>query len=284
MSLGRGHSALLIPTQNHKIDELLPQRDTISEFEASGICIENNYFVIFDSLLEVAHIKEFSNRSPINRLIDTAGFNNDYEGYEDITFNRNTGEFYLLIESQQDRRDGVWKSRIIQCDPALSRIEHRPEWVDPRITVEGDHHNKGLEGLAWVHRKETDFLLLLHEKTGSVYVCRQGIDQWYCEEQFSLPRSVQFNDYSSLDIQENKIAVVSQESAELWVGQLDDSSWRFVDEGKVYEFPDNYCNIEGVAWINDSRIVTCSDKAKKKQRDDCRKFDQSIHFFNLPPV
>jgi hypothetical protein len=50
----------------------------------------------------------------------------------------------------------------------------------------------------------------------------------------------------------NRIAIVSQENATLWIGEFDWEQLEFTDEGHVFHFPrDNhcdimYCNVEGV--------------------------------------
>jgi hypothetical protein len=51
----------------------------------------------------------------------------------------------------------------------------------------------------------------------------------------------------------NRIAIVSQENATLWIGSFDWEALEFTDEGRVFHFPrDNhcdimYCNVEGVS-------------------------------------
>ena len=52
----------------------------------------------------------------------------------------------------------------------------------------------------------------------------------------------------------------------------------------VIVFMVGYCNIEGVAWLTHSSIVTVSDKAKDEQPDECQCLDQSIHIFDLPDM
>jgi hypothetical protein len=63
-----------------------------------------------------------------------------------------------------------------------------------------------------------------------------------------------------------RVAVVSQVNSTLWVGQ----SIR-------------YGNIEGVDWINPTRIVTVSDRRKKKNQPDkgFLKKDQSLRVFDI---
>ena len=59
---------------------------------------------------------------------------------------------------------------------------------------------------------------------------------------------------------------------------------------ELYEFPRSengairYGNIEGVGWISPTRIVTVSDRRKKKTQPDkgLSEKDQSIHVFEFP--
>jgi hypothetical protein len=79
---------------------------------------------------------------------------------------------------------------------------------------------------------------------------------WQVEKVLELPSSVPFTDYSAIDIQKteanlHRVAVTSQESAQLWIGQLDINSWTFSDYPKqrLFHFPRNdnceviHCNI-----------------------------------------
>ena len=60
----------------------------------------------------------------------------------------------------------------------------------------------------------------------------------------------------------------------LWVGHFNENDWTWTDEGRLYEFPRSpdgstlYGNIEGVGWITPSRVVTVSDRRKKKTQPD----------------
>ena len=103
-----------------------------------------------------------------------------------------------------------------------------------------------------------------------------------------LPRTLLFEDYSSIAADGDRLAVVSQVNSALWVGNLAPSSWDIVDEGITYTFPLTavgqviYCNIEGISWTESNRIVVVSDKAKSKQEELVREKDQSIHIFEIP--
>jgi hypothetical protein len=76
----------------------------------------------------------------------------------------------------------------------------------------------------------------------------------------------------------------------LWVDQFDEADWNWRSEGQLYEFPRSkkgairYGNIEGVGWLTPSRIVTVSDRRKKKDQHDEKlsEKDQSVHIFEIP--
>ena len=92
-----------------------------------------------------------------------------------------------------------------------------------------------------------------------------------------------------------RVAITSQQNATLWLGELDASSpdpaqWSFASGGRVLHFPRNdncevtYCNVEGVAWLDDHTLVGVSDEMKDKgrQASRCKAKDQSIHLFGIP--
>jgi hypothetical protein len=80
----------------------------------------------------------------------------------------------------------------------------------------------------------------------------------------------------------------------MWVGRiraqpagLEDL---FEDDGQLFLFPRDdkgriiYCNLEGVTWLGNDRLVVVSDKGKADQSKRCASTDQSIHIFKLPAV
>jgi hypothetical protein len=93
-----------------------------------------------------------------------------------------------------------------------------------------------------------------------------------------------------MSIENGRVAVVSQVNSMLWVGQFVEKDWSWRDEGQLYEFPRSddgsirYGNMEGVAWIAPSRVVTVSDRRSKKKQPDkgLSDKDQSIHIFEIP--
>jgi hypothetical protein len=95
-------------------------------------------------------------------------------------------------------------------------------------------------------------------------------------------------DYSGIAVDGDRIAVVSQVSSTLWVGNLASSGWQVTGAGASYALPRHadggilYGTAEGVSWIAPDQVVMVSDKAKPEQDRRCRAKDQSIHIFRIP--
>lgn len=75
----------------------------------------------------------------------------------------------------------------------------------------------------------------------------------------------------------------------MWLGRLAPGTWEVQDDGAVFGFPRDrsghviYCNVEGVSWIDDDRLVMVSDRTKPgDQHPRCRAKEESIHVFALP--
>jgi len=93
-----------------------------------------------------------------------------------------------------------------------------------------------------------------------------------------------------MSIDNGRVTIVSQVSSMLWVGNLNEADWTWRDKGQLYQFPRSkngaiqYGNIEGVGWITPTRVVTVSDRRKKKSQPDAglSEKDQSIHIFEIP--
>ena len=116
--------------------------------------------------------------------------------------------------------------------------------------------------------------------------------------QIEVPAAANFQDYSAINIRGDDVIISSQEDSAVWIGKLVNDAADFdpltsrLAGDKVRFFPRDsscehiYCNIEGVAWLDDEahRIVAVSDKmkARGKQPFRCQQKDQSIHIFALP--
>jgi hypothetical protein len=160
--------------------------------------------------------------------------------------------------------------------------------------------NKGLEGLTCVPRDGVTHLLGLCEGNlcqdgaagrqpggGRVQVFTEA-QHWDHTGTIRLPDTLWFKDYSSIAVAGDRVAVLSQESSALWVGDFVPGTWELAGAGSVHRFPPGpdgrvaYCNVEGVSWVAPDQVVVVSDKAKLGQGPGCRAKDQSIHVFAIP--
>ena len=191
------------------------------------------------------------------------------------------------------------KPRIDAYDDTFNFIESF--WLDFKLETD----NKGMEGLSHLHYKDEDFILGLCEGNacksgkkgrkpgkGRIQLFRRAKKEWEHAGTVKLPKSVQFEDYSSLDFQDRYVTVISQETSAVWVDRVrkDQSSlddlWE--DDGHTYLFPRDkngkiiFCNLEGITWLKKGIFAVVSDKAKSgKQPKRCKRKEQSIHIFKL---
>lgn len=101
---------------------------------------------------------------------------------------------------------------------------------------------------------------------------------WETVRMIHIPKSVQFIDYSAIDITDDgRVAITSQENSALWIGAavgisngiIDPEAFEFNEEsGDTFQFPKSddchtiYCNIEGIHWMNNEMLMGVSDKMK----------------------
>jgi hypothetical protein len=277
-----------------KLQEILGP-STGGRLEASGVVARDGHlYVVFDNSSEIASVHaELLLRSDVNRVVSDGSGRR--VGYEDVAHDPSSDRFFALIEALPKRGAG-FMAQVDEYDHELRFI--KSAWLDFPL----DRPNKGLEGLTCVRRQEGVYLLGLCEGNrcrgglsggepgrGRVQVFRQGIHHWEHLTTIRLPPTLKFGDYSSIALAGERIAVLSQESSALWVGELSSSTWEVVSEGGTYQFPRDgegrtlYCNVEGVSWIAPDRLVVVSDRAKPaSQHKRCRRKDQSIHLFVIP--
>jgi hypothetical protein len=229
---------------------------------------------------------------PANVLLRQRG---ESAGFEDLTYHERAHRFLIIIESLICE-DGVYRPKIEEYTGDFCYLENN--WVDFAL----ERANRGIEGLVYVHREGRDYVLGLCEGNrcqggkkgrkpggGRIQIFEQGAERWEHRGTIKLPKTVRFKDYASLDLDGHRLAVVSQTSSALWIGEFKEDGWDFVDDGLLYQFPRDeegkilYCNIEGVSWISSRRIVVVSDKRKPgEQAKRCARKDQSIHLFDIP--
>jgi hypothetical protein len=289
-----GTAPTLILVREAKIRDLLVCDQPNRRWEASGVLVKGgHYFVVFDDRTEIGR---FSDDLYPKKTDGLFGIAHAEFGYEGITYNAAKQRFYLLVEARKRAR-GCYQALIVEYDDEFKYLKERP--VD--FTFKSS--NKGFEAVAHVRQNRKDYLLALCEgnkcKCGSkgrkpgggrVQLFRKKRTRWAHSGTIALPTAVPFVDYSGMSIDQGRVAIVSQVNSMLWVGQFDEAGWRWRDAGQLYQFPRSesdkirYGNIEGVAWINPKRIVTVSDRRKKKNQPDkgLSEKDQSVHIFDIP--
>lgn len=277
-----------------KVSDLLPSGQKGQRWEASGVLAKDgHFFVVFDDRGKIARVSDNLRPAPANGLF---GIAHPAYGYEGITYNSNKQRFYLLVEARK-QRGGHYQAVIAEHDNDFKYLKERT--VD--FTFQSS--NKGFEAAAHVRRNDQDYLLALCEGNkckcgnkgrqpggGRVQVFEKKRKRWAHSATIALPTTVPFVDYSGMSLDRGRVAIVSQVNSMLWVGQFDEASWEWRDAGKLYEFPRTdagairYGNIEGVGWITPTRVVTVSDRRKKKSQPDesLSEKDQSVHIFDIP--
>jgi hypothetical protein len=262
--------------------------------EASGVLAKDGlFYIIFDNLPHIACVTpELLPASVANHVIEQD--RGHRRGFEDIAYDSSSGRFYILIESLR-RGHAKYMAAVQEYDVNFGYIG--TAWLDFPL----DRPNKGLEGLTCVHRQGQAYLLGLCEGNrcqggaagrvpggGRIQVFRRGRHHWEHVGRIRLPETVLFEDYSGIAVTGDRVAVISQVSSALWVGNLAPSGWQVTDAGTCYALPRDadggilYGTAEGVSWMAPDQVVMVSDKAKPEQDHRCRAKDQSIHIFHIP--
>ena len=212
--------------------------------------------------------------------------------YEGITLDTNgTQHFYVSQE--------ISPAKIVQLDGAGSA--QGEEYQSTGVSFSSS--NKGFEGIAWVRRNSDDYLLALCEAgncggttgtslPGMIKVLRQTGSSWTVDATISLCGNTScttgiFSDYSDIALfpladGSYKVAITSQESRQLWIGNLSATSWAFTSSGTRYDYPSlSYCNVEGVTFLTASRLALTSDQYTDNE-SRCYDEDESMHIVDIP--
>ncbi|MDQ6993352.1 MAG: hypothetical protein Q9M31_07730 [Mariprofundus sp.] len=256
-------------------------------YEASGVTTLNgSIYIVFDNMPNVLR----SNTELLSASLSSASGGGD--GFEGLAHD-DRGHLLAMVEDgkHQRKRQGRVYSYDLQWQQ-LSKV-----WLP--FTLQ--HKNKGFEGIEMLSMEGRKLLLALCEGNrclggkqgrkqgrGRIQVFQDHHGKWQHKKTIKL--KLPFTDYSGMDVHGSRIAIVSQASSLLWVGAFDvDNGLIRVGQGELFNFPkDNqgrtvYCNIEGVSWLSDDRIVVISDRYKKKKQPRyCADKDQSVHIFQLP--
>eukprot|EP00887_Chlorella_sp_A99_P005129 scaffold25.g5129.t1 len=275
--------------------------DNHTKFEASGIVRHGGkYYAIFDSSRAVGYLEDEHFVFRGSRLIGDGEHEGDDDSqFEGIAYNSDEGTFLLLQEAVEV--GGVIKPSIVHAklkDDLSSYDKLRTCHVSiqyvqtaggPRLLglCEGNYCKGGSAG-----RDPGNGRVVV-----AAYNASGGGDagcEWDVERVIELPPQAAFADYSAFAINKNlsKVAILSQEDAAVWIGDFDVATLTFPNPegGQVFHLPRDlhcrivYCNAEGIAWIDESRVIVTSDKAKKTPRQPywCDQKDQAVHVFQLP--
>lgn len=274
--------------REEKLYKLLRKKDKDSELEASGVYVmdKSTCYVIFDNLNKVAVIDLSLKSHDSNRIISVLNMG---KGFEDITYDPHKERFYLIIEALQDT-NGDFHGLV---------SEYKRDFTFrscSQLNVTFFEQNKGFEGVGHMWRGGNEYLIALWEDvlkkddgTGTGLLCvfqKTSDGMWERKLDVELPPTAQFDDYAAIAQRGHRVAVISQSSRRLWVGELNETADGFAAEtGKVYRFPSkHYGNVEGVSWLSDDELVMVSDRRKKSQDERDATKDQSIHIFRIPAV
>jgi hypothetical protein len=270
--------------REEKLYRLIPGRGKKSRLEASGVALigTSTALVVFDNLNQIASVALSLKCSRRNTLWPAPSLG---AGFEDVAADGRSGSTFALIECVEDT-DGVLRGFVAEYD----RDRRLRRCV--RLSGRFEKVNKGFEGLAHARHQGREYLYALREanfrssglRRGRIDVFVRTRGRWEPSHRIALPKEARFEDYSALAIRDGRIAVVSQQSARLWVGNLDEKTQSVKrGSGAVYRFPGkNYRNVEGIDWLTKDTLVAVSDRVKKDQPLRCASTDQSIHIFRIP--
>ena len=278
----------------HKLALLLKNVKDKESLEASGVVVrDKDILVVMDCMKGIGRLTGQNRKDPLGKG-KIVGRQHNAQGYEAITRDPKTGHLFLMIEALEHGDN--YQAKVIEMDASLERISTK--WLDFDFSSDG----KGFEGAAVVRHKGDLLLLALCEGNhceggdegrdtghGMIQVFKMKKSFWKLIGKIKLPEDVDFEDYADIAIRGKQVAIVSQASSALWVGKVDLVSLKISGKGQLYLFPldkkDNcvYCNVEGVDWLTDNRIITVSDRMKTDdQPGRCARKDKSIHIMKIP--
>jgi hypothetical protein len=272
-------SGTLTLVRERNLSELL---DAKGGFEASGVALRDGSLrVVFDNSTRVADVSLALDRATLGPGKSSPS---QYEGISIAT--RPAPNTYVVKEI-----GAAGHGAVVTLDDKGAVVA--TESTDIAFTSD-----KGLEGIAWLDDIER-LLVLCEERScganaasgaGMMKALRHEGSSWVTETTLTLPSIADFEDFSDLAVLPEadgtyRIAVVSQDSAALWLGTLTTKPLAIDDPGVVYGFPRaagsvQYCSVEGITFIDRTTIAMASDRPKGNP-GNCNKAE-ALHVFALP--
>jgi hypothetical protein len=269
-----------------KFSKLIAGSD-LNHFEASGVIASGGkLYVAFDNTKQIATLDTSLTSATLGPGDVTQS------QYEGITAT-DDARFLAMIESvsESDARS------------AVAQLDANTAFTSMALTDTAFAHvNKGFEGIAWLRKSGTEYLLGLCENNackdddtspgqGRVKVMVQIDGVWTTQVTLQIPSSVAFLNYSDLALRDNgdgsyAAAIVSRRSSLLWMGTLTTSPWALTGPNSFYTFPRTndgeiqYCSVEGVSFLGANVLAFVSDK---RDGAPCSDKAESVHLFQLPP-
>ena len=143
-------------------------------------------------------------------------------GFEDIAIDNRNKHYFCLIEALEDV-DGLFRSFVAEYDRGCQFVRCTP------LSTQFEKSNKGFEGLVHVWLNDQEFLYALWEGKSTTSKKHAGacIDAfvratdggWNDSHRIHLPELAEFEDFSALAYRDERVAIVSQASARLWVAR-----------------------------------------------------------------
>lgn len=245
----------LVLVRERKLSKILSRAD---HYEASGVTVSNGMLrVVFDNLGGIGTVAlDFSTGSMSVGASSTSQ-------YESITAG---GGFLYVGKEQQEAVIDVFDDNGVFL---------REETTDLSFPAS----NSALEGLAYLN--ETHLVAMGEKDGGKVYVLEKRDASWHTVTSLLLPAT--FADYADIGLLARSdgswsMAVVSQESAKVWLGRLAVEPYRIDGSGTIYAMDPKYCELEGIAFLDPSTLVMVSDKSSDGA---CKDEDESVHIFAI---
>lgn len=282
-----GGATGLVLWRERKISKIVG--DTLDHYEASGLLLrDDGLYVAMDNTFALAVVSaDLLGGSLVGRLDGPS----QYEGVAACP-----GAPSALCVLEETDGQPTPRGVVVQMAADGSTLA---TWT---TDVPFANANRGFEGLALVQSPEGERLLGLCEGNhcqddvdsegfGQIQVMAVSGSMLTSVASLAVPARARFHDFADLGVRRRPdgdydVAIVSQLSSALWLGRLNTTTWQFADEGVVYGFPRTsaglaqYCNVEGVAFLGENKVVVASDKSDGMP--PCNDKDESLSIFILP--